>query len=574
MFTLEPVCARPLRRIALLLLLAVAGCANRSAVVVVPDGSPPPFSAGGDVIPPNRWWTTFGDVELDRQIDKAFGGSFTLSAAVQRLRAARALARREASDLWPDLDGVADIGSVFGPGDDRTSYTVGLDASYQVDLWGQIESRVHAEELRADATYADYQSIALTLSAEVARTWFALIESHAQLELLDEQLETNRTGATLQESRFGLGQVRSADVLRQRQLVESTLEQAVIVRARIEILEHELAVLLGQPPQEAGFETGAELPMLPPLPDTGVPSELLSRRPDVRRDLLAFRAADRDLASAITAQYPRLSLTGSILNVADRPETLLRDWFVSIGGQLIGPIVDGGQRRAEVDRTTALVRQRFDEYSQTTLNALREVEDSLALERNQLDRIERLEKQVELARQASEQLREQYLIGDTDYLNVLSAITSQQRLQRDTLSARLELLLIRIGLYLALAGDVDACPQEVVKIQEVLTPEELDLAEESTADPKGNFGMVKTEPTALAAGIDAADVAPTGPAASAVGSHDIRLSPSLGDPSQSNERSNQDEMTELVPPPEPDQTSEIEQLLDELEGPLGTKVDE
>src|SRR5690606_21431060 len=124
----------------------------------------------------------------------------------------------------------------------------------------------------------------------------------------------------LQEARFGQGLIRSADVLRQRQLFESTLEQAVVVQSQIEVLEHELAVLLGQMPQLASFQPGSELPELPPLPATGLPAELLSRRPDVRRDFLAFQAADRDLTSAISAQYPRISLSASVLNIADRPE--------------------------------------------------------------------------------------------------------------------------------------------------------------------------------------------------------------------------------------------------------------
>ncbi|MFK8113641.1 MAG: TolC family protein [Rubripirellula sp.] len=444
---------------------------------------PSPFSESGQVVTPDRWWLSFDEGGLDQQINQAFTGSFTLAAAAERLRAARAVTRREASDLWPDVDGVADIGSVLGPGRDRTSYTLGLDASYQVDLWGQIESRVQAERLRAQATYADYHAVALTLTADIARTWFALIESRAQLELLDEQIETNQKGATLQAARFGLGQSRGADVLRQRQLVESTREQAVIVKAQVEVLEHQLAVLLGQPPQAASYTTGAQLPELPDLPAAGLPSELLHRRPDVRSDYLAFMAADRDLASAITAQYPRINLTGSLLNLADRPEDLFRDWFVSIGAQLIGPLIDGGERRAEVDRTQAVARQRYNEYGETMLNAFREVEDSLALERYQLERIGYLEKQVELARQASEQLREQYLIGDTDYLNVLSAITTQQRLQRDMLSARLELLLIRINLYLALAGDFVPCQQDLLGIQSDPLLLEEPPTEPATATP-------------------------------------------------------------------------------------------
>lgn len=495
MLNIQSFCARAWGRTAIFV-IALVGCANQDGRVSFPLNDPPPFSDGGQVVAPDRWWTTFADAGLDEQIYQAFDGSFTLAAALNRLHAARALTRREASDLWPDVDGVVDIGSVFGPGSTRRSYTWGLDASYQVDLWGQIESRVEAERLRAAATGADYHAVALSLSAEVARTWFALIEAHAQLALLDEQLKTNRTGATLQESRFGLGQVRSADVLRQRQLVESTLEQAVIVRARVEVLEHQLAVLMGKPPQEASFVTGDQLPELPPLPATGLPSELLHRRPDVRRDFLAFQAADRDVASAVATQYPRLNLAASLLNVADRPEDIFRDWFVSIGGQLIGPLIDGGQRRAEVDRTKAVVRQRFHEYGQTMLNAFREVEDSLALERYQLERIDHLEKQVELARQASEQLREQYLIGDTDYLNVLSAITSQQRLQRDTLSARLELLQIRVTLYLALAGDFQPCRPDVLGIQVDPSFLEEPLTEPAAAsEPPANESSTAPEKT-------------------------------------------------------------------------------
>lgn len=476
MIIFAPVRARPLASSALLLLLVAAGCANRDVIGSFKTETPPSFADSGDAIVPDRWWRAFEEPALNLKVNQAFDGSFTLATALQRLAASRALARREASDLWPDVDGVAGIASLLGPGDDRTIYSWGLDTSYQVDLWGQIRSRVEAERLRADATHADYHVVALTLSAEIARTWFSLIEAHAQAELVEQQIQTNRNGLEAQELRFGLaGIVRSPDVLRQRQLVESTLEQRVIVKARIEVLEHQLAVLLGQPPQGASYDTGTRLPQLPPLPATGLPAELLRRRPDVRRDYLALLAADRDLAAAITDQYPRISLTASVENIADNPSSLFRDWFVGLGSQLIGPLLDGGQRRAEVDRTTAVVRQRFNEYGDTMLNAFREVEDSLALEKYQLERITHLKAQLELARQSSDQLREQYLIGDANYLDVLSAITTQQRLQRDTLTAQLELLLIRVALYLALAGDFEPRPQDLLEIQEVPSAEPIPL---------------------------------------------------------------------------------------------------
>ncbi len=443
-----------------LLLVGLVGCAHRKPTRDFPTRPPLPFSPSGESRMPDRWWTAFDDAALNRFVDQALGENFTLGVALERLRAARALTRREASDLFPDIDSFITTDSTLGPDPDRTRVTLGLDAAYQVDLWGQIQSRVEAERFRADATDADYHAVALSLAAEVARTWYSLIEAHLQLRLLGDQIQTNETGLKAQELRFGRGFVRSADVLRQRQLVESTREQAVVARASIEVLEHQLAVLLGELPQAARFEPGATLPGLPPLPDAGLPSELLTRRPDVRSDYLALLAADRDLASAISAQYPRISLTGSVINVAEHPETLFRDWFVLLGSQLIAPLIDGGERRAEVDRTAAATRQRFNEYEQTTLVAFQEVEDSLALERYQIQRIERLNTQLSLAQQAADQLVRQYLIGDADYLDVLSQIQVQQRLQRDTLSARLDLILIRIGLYLALAGDFEIRPQE------------------------------------------------------------------------------------------------------------------
>ncbi len=425
------------------------------------------FSSNGEVPTPDRWWTSFGDRNLDEQIEYSLGDNLTLVSAFERLRAAEAVARREASDLFPDLNAVSTGERTFSSFDpDDGIFTLGLDASYQVDLWGQIESRVEAEQLRASATGEDYQAIALTLSAEIARAWFSLIEAHAQLELLDEQLETNLLGLKLQETRFrgGDDRVGSADVLRQRQLVESTREQMVIARSRVDVLEHRLAVLQGRPPQDAAFSVGSTLPTLLPLPETGLPSELVHRRPDVRRDYLALLAADRDLASAITDRYPRLDVGGSLTTVASRSTNLLQDWVLVIAGQVFAPIFDGGQRQAEIDRTDAVVRQLIAEYGQTILVAFREVEDALAVEYYQSQRIESLEKQYDLAKQASKELRDRYFgfgeeIGGTEYLDVLTATTTEQRLQRDLVSARLDLILTRISLYLALAGGFDPNPQ-------------------------------------------------------------------------------------------------------------------
>ena len=243
----------------LFVLLLVAGCAGRSTPPSIPTlETPEAFTESGTIAAPNRWWTAFGDTQLNQQVDRALTDNYSLNAAVFQVRAARALTRREASDFWPDIDGILGISTTGGPGENFQTYEVGLAGSYQVDLWGEIESRVDAQRYRAAATCWDYHAIALALSAEITSTWFALIEAHAEAELLEEQIKTNRTGLTLQEQRFGLGLIRSADVLRQRQLLESTLEQKVINAASIEVLEHQLAALLGEMPQGASYDPGTE----------------------------------------------------------------------------------------------------------------------------------------------------------------------------------------------------------------------------------------------------------------------------------------------------------------------------
>ncbi len=436
------------------------------------------------MIPPDRWWLTFGDSRLNSLIELSFQGNFDLVAAVERINAANALARREASDFFPDVNGFLETESTFFTnGPDRADYALGVDLNYPVDLWGEIEYRVEGENLRAAATGADYHAVALNLSGQIARTWFALVEAHAQLALLNEQIRTNQTGVDLLEAAFGGGIRRGPDVFRQRQLVESTREQAVVVQLQIELLEHVLAVLLGHPPQEATYETQENLPDLPAAPATGLPAELVQRRPDVRRAFLELSAADYDFAAAVSAQYPRLNLTASLTSLAKSPEKLFQEWAVGLGGQLIGPLLDGGQRRAEVDRRYAIVQERFAEYNQTTLLAFRQVEDALARERYILERIDRLKAQLEEAEKSTPILRRYYFIQEVDYLNVLSSIMSEQSLQREVLSARLDLIQNRVELYLALAGSFEPTAPATLEVPSTIELEVPPTVEVDSNEP-------------------------------------------------------------------------------------------
>ena len=430
------------------------GCVGTERSATEPVRPPSSFSEAGTAQVPDRWWTAFGSAPLDAAIDTALASNFDLRTAWERLRAAEAVTDRTSAFLWPAVDASADASTTEpadapGGGD---SFRMDVAASYEVDLWGRIGSRAEAERLRAEATRADYRAAALSLSAEVARVWSRLAEARSQVDLVDRQIRTNETVLELLENRFGSGQVEAVDLLRQRQLLEATREQRTLALERQELLEHQLAVLLGRTPQRGpGFEP-ATLPELPPLPDAGVPAELIRRRPDVRSAFLRLRAADRDLASAISDRYPRLTLFASTATEAESPGNLFEDWLRTLGGNLLAPLFYGGELQAEVDRTEAVRQQRLFEYGQATLTAYREVEDALARETRQRERVARIRTQVSLAGQAYEQLRVRYLNGTSDYLDVLTALDQVQQLNRDLLGARLALVEARISLYAALAG--------------------------------------------------------------------------------------------------------------------------
>ena len=165
-----------------------------------------------------------------------------------------------------------------------------------------------------------------------------------------------------------------------------------------------------------------------------------------------LHAADRDLAAAMSNRYPRLTLSASGSSTGNDASGLFKDWVSNFTGSLLAPIFNGGERGAEVNRNRAVKNERLNEYGQSVLTAFQEVENALIQEKKQAERIHSLEIQVGLVRQTYEQLRVEYLNGISDYLDVLTALTADQRLRRDLISAKLGLLEFRIALYRSLAG--------------------------------------------------------------------------------------------------------------------------
>ena len=432
----------------------VVGCAGAPPLEELPLNAVAPMSSTEGAPRQDPWWKAFGDPLLDAHVARGLGSNFDLDAAFRRLESARAVAAQAAAPRSPALDlaggASAQEGNTFAP---TSEINLGFQAAYEVDLWGRIRADVDAAELEAAATEEDYQAAAVSLSAQITTTVYRLTESRAQLALIDSQLATNRSVLEVLEARFAIGQTSSVDVLRQRQLVEATSEQRIIEAQGAEVLEHQLALLQGDPPQgDLQLTPPVTLPTVPELPEVGLPAELTRRRPDVRAAFARLASADASLASAARDRYPRLSFSASLSTSTRNDADLFDEVIESLAAQLVGPLIDGGRRRREVDRTLAVRRQRLAEYGTAVVTAFGEVEDALAQERHQAERITNLEGQLELTSLAYTQLRNQYFNGAADFIDVLVALSNQQALERSLLEARLLLVEYRVGLHRAIAG--------------------------------------------------------------------------------------------------------------------------
>ena len=442
--------------IIILLISLLCGCTPIAGHSDLPVNLPTNFSAQGDVPLQAKWWLDFQDGSLTLLIDQAITDNFSLRIARERIDEALAVARQAGALLLPTLDGQGAVSSTRNhtTGTTGQNFFLGLAASYEIDLWGRLHSQRDAAILEARATAADYHTAVISLAAEVATTWYQLVEADLQLELLTQQKENNSKVLELISSQFRSGKVGIADVLQQRQLVESNTGDLAGLRADRRVFEHQLVILLGLPPGTAELPQREQLPPLPPLPETGVPLDILSARPDIESSFLQLQAADYRVAEAMADRLPRLSITADFSTSGDRSGDLFNNWFSTLGANLFGPLFDGGLRKAEVARNESIARQLFYNYGQTILEAMGEVENSLVREKEQQAILGSQVTQLQYAAETIEHVSTRYRQGAEDYQRVLLALLSHQGLQRTILTSRRQLINFRISLYRALSGRI------------------------------------------------------------------------------------------------------------------------
>lgn len=433
-------------------LLLIQACSVPIEKIPAPISVPDKFTQTGTSPLQDHWWLAFNDEQLNQLIDQALNNNFSLLSTFNRLQQAEAIAIKQSADLIPSIGAALGGQQIYSDLGNDSHFALGLNASYEVDLWGRLRAQKHAAELDVRVAEENLHTAAISLSSEIALAWYRLIAQRSQLHLLKQQIKTNQDNVAITASRFAGGQASAADLFQQQQTLEASKGDQNNVLAAIKVLEYQLAILTGNSPGTIKLADTELLPGLPPQPETGLGSELIQRRPDIRLAYFRVQAADQRTASAIADRFPKLSLSASIDTTAPNLQSLFNNWIATLAGNLILPVVDGGRRVAEVERNKAIAAESLNDYASSILQAIKEVEDALIQEQQQQQLIISLNKQYDFSQKANQQIRLRYMYGAIDFLRVLTTQINLQTLERTRISAHQQLIEYRIQLYRSLAG--------------------------------------------------------------------------------------------------------------------------
>ena len=375
------------------------------------------------------WWEIFSDPTLDELIRTALDNNRNLRVSLARIEEARARLGVVRADLYPSIIYGANASYEDATkGDNSTSAAAFADVSYIVDLWGRVRRSNEASLRDLLATEEAYGVVTITLVADVASAYFQLRGIDKRLDISERTVETRQRSLDIVQARYDAGMVSEVDVLQAHiQLAGAQASVETFKRRRAQT-ENAISLLLGQPPMSISRGLPLDDQVFPPEVPTGLPSELVERRPDIRQaeQLLAAQTARIGVAEA--ARFPSLTLSADLgASVTNGLET----GFLSLGLDLFGPLFEAGKNKRRVEIEVARTEQLLAQYEQSILAAFREVEDAMVAVETYRAEHEILLTQVASAQAAVDLTWARYEEGMTNFLEVLdierSLFTSQLR---------------------------------------------------------------------------------------------------------------------------------------------------
>lgn len=423
-------------------------------------------TGSADALLPAAWWSVFGDATLDALEQRAQQGSPSVKASAERLAQARAQLGATRSAMQPQL-GVSSS-AAYERSSQNTSqaillqhvsvsgmdYEAGASMSYEIDAWGRVRRLVESASAQVQAAEDDHGAVVLTLSSQIASSYFQLRGLDAQADILGQALASRIETETLMQSRFDAGVANELDLSRARVETANARAQLIDVQRQRIDLEHALAVLVGASPSEPLVTADTQLASPPQIP-VGLPARLLAQRPDLAESVATLRALNAQVGVAEAAFYPSISLTAGYGFASQPLNDLLKasSHQYSVGPLGLSlPIFDGGRNRANLAAAQARYDEAVANHAQRLLTALREVEDSLNDVRQLQDQAQVQAQARAAAERAYEVARARWERGVSNYLDVTDAQRSALSAEQQTTQIATQRLLAAVAVARSLGG--------------------------------------------------------------------------------------------------------------------------
>lgn len=459
------------------LMVFLAGCSvgpdYQEPMLAVPGGWNEARQKGVDTRAPElaRWWTAFEDPLLNSLVERALGSNLDLRVAEARLREARAARDAVAAGAWPTVEtsgsytrsrssenalNIPSGGGGSGVKLERSLFTAGFDADWEIDVFGGVRRSVEAADATIEATEYSRRDILVTLLGDVARNYIELRGAQRRIAVARGNLKTQQDSLDLTRVRFDAGLASDLDVARAQAQINTTAAQIPTLESAAKQAAYNLDLLLGLAPGVLRQELEKELaiPRLPPEVLVGLPSELLRRRPDIRFAERRLAAATAQVGSAIADLFPKFFLIGA----AGLQSISASDWFTggsrywSIGPAISWPIFDAGRIRANIAIRNAQQEQAMSQYEKAVLAALGDVEKSLVNYSQEQLRYRSLNEAVTANRRSVEMANELYVRGLDDYLSVLDTQRALYATENELAQSEANMAANLVALYKALGG--------------------------------------------------------------------------------------------------------------------------
>ena len=417
--------------------------------------------------PRGNWWEMFGDPELNDLETHAANANQNLKAAVARFDEARAEMDITRAGLFPaiNLEGSALrqhnsanapsllTGQPIGHGNTYNDFTVPLDFTYEVDLWGRVRRSVESARAQTQASADDLATVNLYIQAEVAMDYFSLRALDSELAVLRSSIRVFSRSLDLITSQRRGGIATDLEVAQAETILKTTEAQLPLVSLQRAQLEHALALLVGQPATSFRIPE-RPLSTTPPVIPPGLPSELLERRPDISAAERRMAAANASIGVAKAAFFPTIQLNGlgglESVNAGTVFNGSSRLW--AVGPSLTLPIFEGGQLRAGLRLAKATYEEMVDNYRETVLTGFQEVEDNLAAQTLLANQYDTESDALLAARKQLAVANDQYRDGLITYLNVAAAESTELNVEFSTVQIRGQQLVATVALVQALGG--------------------------------------------------------------------------------------------------------------------------